>query len=146
MEQQHQTQDWIEYIADNVHQYFQGRKIVLWGKYIESDNIRNKLKEKYDIDAAFYDDGNSEKIDNREVFSTDCLSGKSAEYYVVIPLAVDQSIRDILFKGGYKADVDYFYFSDCILREEKDYYEDAHGNKIIGNVCMEGGEDRFFGI
>lgn len=35
--------------------------------------------------------------------------------------------------GGYKQDVDYYYFCDCVLRQEEDYYEDAHGNKIIGN-------------
>lgn len=131
--QQKEMTNWIEYIADHVYQYYRGRKVVLWGKYNVAENINNKLKEKYDIDAVFYVDGNSQKIDNREVFSPDVLSGKPTEYYVVIPLAVYQSIKDILFKGGYKQDIDYFYFCDCALREETNYYEDAHGNKLIGN-------------
>lgn len=129
---QEQTQDWIEYIVDYVYAHYSGRKVVLWGKYIVSDNIQNKLKEKYHIDTAFYVDGSSEKIDNRDVFSPDVLRGRSAEYYVVIPLAYYQSVKDTLLKGGYKPDADYFYFCDCIVRKETDYYEDAHGNKIIG--------------
>lgn len=55
-----------------------------------------------------------------------------AEYYVVISLAVYQSIRNNLLNGGYKPDTDYFYFCDCIVHEETDYYENVHGNKIIG--------------
>ena len=34
--------------------------------------------------------------------------------------------------GGYKRDIDYYYFADCIVQQGQDYYEDLHGNKIIG--------------
>ena len=34
--------------------------------------------------------------------------------------------------GGYKDRIDYYYFSDCVVDQREDYYEDAHGNKIIG--------------
>lgn len=135
MAQQNQVQDWIEYITDHVYKYYRGREVVLWGKYSESDNIKDKLKEKYQIETAFYVDGNAEKVDNRQVFSTDCLYGKSAEYYVVVPLSVYSSVRELLIGGGYKPEQDYYYFSDCIVRQEEDYYEDAHGNKIIGRYA-----------
>ncbi len=35
--------------------------------------------------------------------------------------------------GGYNPCSDYYYFCDCVLRQEAEYYEDSHGNKIIGN-------------
>lgn len=35
--------------------------------------------------------------------------------------------------GGYYSDSDYYYFCDCVLRQEQEYYEDLHGNRIIGN-------------
>ena len=35
--------------------------------------------------------------------------------------------------GGYKKDQDYYYFCDCIVKMTDDYYEDSHGNKIIGS-------------
>lgn len=129
---QQQEMDWIEYIADKVYEHYKGRKVVLWGKYTESDNIKDKLEEKYQIETAFYVDNDDIKIDDMQVFSTDCLKGKSTEYYVVVPLAVYTSIRELLIKGGYKPELDYYYFSDCIVRQEEDYYEDAHGNKIVG--------------
>lgn len=125
--------DWIKRALDTVYQFYHGREIVLWGKYIVSDDIRNKLKEIYHIDTVFYVDSNPDKVDNRQVFPTEILSGKSGQYYVIIPLPVYQSIEDILYEGGYKPNLDYFYFDDCVLYEEDDYYEDAHGNKIIGN-------------
>ena len=34
--------------------------------------------------------------------------------------------------GGYSPDLDYCYFNDCALQQTPEYYEDAHGNKIIG--------------
>lgn len=125
--------DWIEYIADKVFECYKNRKIVLWGgECVVSKDIEDKLKEKYQVQTAFYVDNDTGKIDNTQVFSPDCLIGKSEEYYIVIPLAVHQSIKELLYIGGYKADIDYYYFNDCILYQEEDYYEDAHGNKIIG--------------
>ena len=35
--------------------------------------------------------------------------------------------------GGYSSGLDYYYFCDCVLRQELEYYEDLHGNKIVGN-------------
>ena len=72
------------------------------GKNKASDDIRDKLKQKYEIEIAFYVDGDARKIDNNQVFPTDCLDGKASEYYVVIPLAFYQSIKTKLI-GGMKA-------------------------------------------
>ncbi len=124
--------DWIEHIADTVHKYYAGRQIVLWGKYQASDEIRDKLKQKYGMDVAFYVDGDSKKIDNRTVFVPDCLDGKSSVYYVVIPLAFYESIKIKMGNAGFREEQDYYYFSDCVVCQRDDYYEDAHGNKIIG--------------
>ena len=129
---QKETEDWIVHIVDTINQYYAGRQVVLWGKYKASDNIRNKLKEKYGVEIAFYVDSDSKKIDNKQVFSADCLDGKSSEYYVVIPLAFYPSIKEKMIGGGYKNKIDYYYFSDCAVCQKDDYYEDAHGNKIIG--------------
>lgn len=129
---QNQAEDWIEYIIDKVYTNYRGRQIVLWGKYAVSDEIRDKLKERYGIDTALYIDNDIRKTDGKKVFSPDYLYGKSNKYYIVVPLAYYQSIKEKLIRGGYSQNVDYYYFCDCILRQEPEYYEDAHGNKIIG--------------
>ena len=97
---QKETEDWIVHIVDTINQYYAGRQVVLWGKYKASDNIRNKLKEKYGVEIAFYVESDSKKIDNKQVFSADCLDGKSSEYYVVIPLAFYPSIKEKMIGGG----------------------------------------------
>lgn len=124
--------DWIEHIADTVHKYYADRQIVLWGKYQASDEIKDKLKQKYGMEIAFYVDGDSKKINNKQVFPTERLDGRSSDYYVVIPLAFYESVREKMVNGGYREKLDYYYFSDCVVCQKDDYYEDAHGNRIIG--------------
>lgn len=124
--------DWIDDIAETTYEHYNKRKIVLWGKYPVSDSIREALNERYGIETAFYVDSNIEKIDNYQVFPTNSLAGKSKDYYVVIPLAFYQSLKDELMMWGYEKDSDYYYFTDCIIQQTSDYYEDLHGNKIVG--------------
>lgn len=116
-----------------MYENYAGRKVVLWGKFVESERIEHKLKEKYQLEIAFYIDSDAAKYDNKRVFPTECICGKCSLYYVVVPLSYNPSIREFLRAGGYRADLDYHYFSDCILRQEVNYFEDSHGNKIIGN-------------
>lgn len=130
---QKEGEDWIEYMADQVHLNYKGREVAIWGSYGVADSIREKLEAKYGIDTAFYVDSDRFKVDGRKVFSPGCLAGKANQYYVVVPIAFYPAVREQLARGGYKQDVDYCYFCDCALRQEADYYEDAHGNKIIGN-------------
>lgn len=130
---QEQSMDWIEYMADQVYLEYRGRKVVVWGSYEVADSVKGKLKEKYGIDTAFYVDGDKLKVDGGNVFSPECLDGKANQYYVVVPIGFYPAVRERLIQGGYRKDADYCYFCDCALRQEPDYYEDAHGNKIIGN-------------
>ncbi len=123
---------YIEFIAEKVYEYYQGREIVLWGKCVGSDSIRDALREKYQLSIAFYIDSDTAKIDERYVMPIDCISGMSSKYYIVVPLAFNISIRERLNREGYRANQDYYYFTDCAIREEADYYEDAHNNRIIG--------------
>lgn len=122
----------IDYIVDKVYEYCDKREVVLWGKYRISDEIKERLKSRYGVKTAFYVDSDTTKIDNICVFSSECLKGKAGQYYVVVPLAFYQSLKDELVRGGYRKDLDYYYFSDCIVEQRSDYYEDSHGNKIIG--------------
>lgn len=124
--------DWIEDIVEKTYHNYKKRKVVLWGKYITSETIKDKLKEVYGIETAFFVDKDASKIDNKQVYPTGCLQGKSDEYYVVVPVAYYQSLKEELIGGGYKKDQDYYYFCDCIVKMTDDYYEDSHGNKIIG--------------
>ena len=124
--------NWIEDIVEKTYKHYRKREIVLWGKYSVSDLIRETLIEKYGIEPAFFVDEKMEKIDNYQVYPTDCLAGKSKEYYVVVPVAFYQSLKDKLIMWGYEKDKDYYYFADCIIQQTSDYYEDSHGNKIIG--------------
>lgn len=127
------TDDWIENIIINTIENYNGRDIVIWGRYGVSDSIRDGLIKRYGVDIAFYIDNDIAKIDEKQVFSPERLFGKSEKYYVVIPIAFYPSIREKLSEWGYCPDIDYYYFCDCILQQEPEYYEDKHGNKIIGN-------------
>lgn len=123
----------MEAIVDNTYENYAGRKIVLWGKYEISDIIKERLKKKYGIEAAFYIDNDTAKINGYDVYPIEQIDQRSREYYIVIALAFYPSVKKFLIEGGYEPDKDYYYFSDCIIREESDYYEDAHGNRITGN-------------
>lgn len=95
-----QDYDWIDFIAGKVKQYYHGRQVILWGKYGVSDSIKDKLKEEYGIDVGFYVDSDTGRIDNKSVFSPDCLVGEALNYYVVIPLAYYSSIKEKMSGGG----------------------------------------------
>lgn len=131
--QHESTENWIDHIMNKVIENYNGRKLVIWGKYGVLDSIRNGLKEKYGIDTAFYVDSDIRKTDGKGTFSPEHLYGKSDKYYVIIPIAFYQSVKDCITGGGYKSNLDYYYFCDCALRQESEYYEDSHGNRIIGN-------------
>lgn len=124
--------NWIDDIVEKTHEHYGKRKIVLWGKYSVSEAIRETLKERYGLETAFYVDSSLEKIDNYQVFPVNTLAGKSKDYYVIVPLAFYQSLKDELIMWGYEKDKDYYYFTDCVVQQTSDYYEDLHGNKIIG--------------
>ncbi len=128
-----ETEDWISYILEMANQYYAGRQVVLWGAYSVSELMEEKLKERYGIKVSFYVDGDIGKVDNVKVFSPDCLDGRPSEYYVIIPIGFYQSVKDKLDLGGYKEETDYYYFCDCIIHDDGNFYEDSHGNKITGN-------------
>lgn len=124
--------DWIQDIIKHTLENYNGRKIVLWGKYGVSDKIKDILQNEYNIRNICYIDSNELLVDNQEVFSTDLIMRDQGCIYVVIPLAVHNSIKKILREGGYKPEFDYYYYSDCAVKVTQTYYEDAHGNKFIG--------------
>lgn len=92
--------DWIEDIVENTYRNYKKRKVVLWGKYSISETIADRLKDIYGIETAFFVDKDASKIDNKQVFSTSCLNGKSHEYYVVVPVAYYKSLKAELTRGG----------------------------------------------
>ena len=127
-----ESNDWISFIVEEAYKNYNGREIVLWGKYNISEKIKHNLETKYGIKEVFYVDRDTAKIDNKQVYPTNCLQGKADEYYVVVPVAYYQSLKDELTAGGYVKGKDYCYFCDCVVQDTFDYYEDTHGNKIIG--------------
>jgi acetyltransferase-like isoleucine patch superfamily enzyme len=123
----------IEFILNNTANYCNDRKVVIWGNYKPSREISEKLREQYAIDTAFYVDTEPAKANGTDCFLPDVLSGKADEYYVVVPLRVYDTIKKALNEYGYVRNKDYYYFSDCtVIRDEAGYYEDAHGNRIVG--------------
>lgn len=128
-----QTEDWIDNMINVAMENCREREIVLWGKYEISDQIRDELKEQYGKEIAFYVDSDTSKIDDKHVLSPDVLHGKSDQYYVIIPIGFYLSVREKMGSGGYFPNVDYYYFCDCVVQQTPDYYEDTHGNKVIGN-------------
>ena len=102
----------IEDITENVNKFYNKRKVILWGKCETSDLIRKKLKEKYNIEIAFYVDKDNEKIDNRFVFPISSIYGKSKEYYIVVPLGFDKSVKmNLRGGGGYDHCIEYCNFN-----------------------------------
>ena len=99
--QQESTENWIDYMINKAFENCNGRKIVIWGKYVVSDSIKDGLKNKYGIETVFYVDSDLDKVDGKKVFSPEYIYGKSDKYYVLIPIAFYQSVKDILTGGGY---------------------------------------------
>lgn len=124
--------DWISHIVEKTAEKHNNRTVVLWGAYETSYLINKLLKEKHNIGVGFFVDGDSSKVDEEIVFPVSKLKGKNKEYFIIIPIAFYQSLKNILIEYGYTTD-DYYYFCDCIVTKTEDYYEDSHGNKIIGN-------------
>jgi acetyltransferase-like isoleucine patch superfamily enzyme len=122
--------DVIVHLLDN----YNGRKIVAWGGNLlgVSRKLSYVLKTKYNISTAFYIDSDEAKWNGVDTFGPDKISGLSEQFYVVIPLAFHQSIKNRLCDFGYQSETDYYYFSDCIIKQDDFYYEDAHGNKLFG--------------
>ena len=128
--------DWIGDIIDHILANRNGRQVVLWGKYIISEQIAVQLKEEYDIEVAFYVvSSDRNPPDNGIIKPSSYLNGKAADYYVAVPLAFHQSIKDALTVYGFQTGRDYYYFCDCIVEQREDYYKDAHGNQIFGKYA-----------
>jgi acetyltransferase-like isoleucine patch superfamily enzyme len=126
------TKDWISDIVEKTVEKYNKRTVVLWGDYETSYIIRNRLKEKQNIDVGFFVDSDNGKVDGVTVLPISILNGKNEEYFIIIPIAFYQSLKDTLEVYQYTTD-DYYYFCDCLISKTQDYYEDSHGNKIIGN-------------
>lgn len=128
-------------------------KLLCGGGHNTSVEIAQILKIQYNIDAECFIDNDKAKIDNCRVYPKEYFAGKSHEYYIVVPIGYYKSVSDSLKIMGYTPVQDYYYFCDCIVRSERDYYEDRHGNMIRGvyggikiafcsyNVHIEIGED-----
>lgn len=76
--------DWIEDIIEHTLENYEGRQIVLWGKYEVSKQIKERLMNEYKIENIIYIDTDLNKVDYMEVFPTEYIAGKSKELYVVI--------------------------------------------------------------
>lgn len=98
--QQESAENWIDHIINKAYENYNGREIVIWGKYGVSESIKDGLKGKYGIGTAFFVDSDINKTDGRRVFSPEYLYGKSNKYYVIIPIAFYQSIKEKLTGGG----------------------------------------------
>lgn len=98
--QEKSTENWIDYMIDKAFENYNGREIVIWGKYGVSASIKDRLKEKYGIDITFYVDSDISKTDGKTVFPPECLYGKSNRYYIIIPIAFYQSVKEKIQGGG----------------------------------------------
>lgn len=125
---------WIDDIAKNAFELYNGRNIFIWGKYSVSDEIKKELEAKFHIKNIKYIDSDVNKQDGIEIYSPHVLKGRSRDCFVIIPIAFYQSIKDELTSWGYKANQDYYYFCDCVVKQTEEYYEDRHGNKAFGSI------------
>lgn len=121
---------WIDEIVEQCFTNYQNRKIVLWGYYQSAFDIRDALKEKYNLMIDRFVDGNRDIIDYRMIYPPDSLKDRSKEFYVIIPLAYNQAVSSLVREWGYGQN-DFFYFNDCVLEYNDEIYLDSHGNKVI---------------
>ncbi len=122
----------VDEIIETTLQNYKGRRILIWGYKSYLANIIEAVLKDKGIDIFGRIDSNKvfSKLDN--VYTPDILCESSLNYYVVIPLGRYKSIINCLRENKYERDIDYSYFCDCAISEEEYYYEDAHGNRIIG--------------
>lgn len=124
---------WIDEIIEHTIENYDGRRIVLWGKFDVSDIIRKRLISDHQIQDVVYIDSDPGKQNDHTVYGTDYIEGKSADIFVVVPLVYYASIAELLHQYGYENETDYYYFCDCVKEQTANYYEDMHGNRIYGN-------------
>lgn len=129
-------EDWICDIVRHTYENYKGRKIILWGKYGVPERIARALDKVYHISIDGYIDSSSSKADGTCVRHTSEFFAQADkdEYYIVVPLALHMEVVEMLRQNGFEKDADYYYFSECILEQRKNYYEDTHGNKVIGDA------------
>jgi acetyltransferase-like isoleucine patch superfamily enzyme len=53
-------------------------------------------------------------------------------------LRYHDSVKETLVQYGYLKNKDYYYFDDCIMQQKDGYYEDNHGNKVVGKYSGKG--------
>ena len=127
--------NWIDEIIEDTVSNYNNRKTVIWGSHDTSKVIAKRLQEEHNIDVAFFVDSDEFKqgrAEQKSVCSPYILENMYGECYVIIPLGVYKSIKDMMKQWGYEKDKDYNYFCDCAVVENEEYYEDAHGNKVYG--------------
>lgn len=124
--------DFLNDIINNTVKYYTGREVVIWGYNETSLKIKDLLADR-GIHTAFMVDRNYMLVDGDMIRDIHCLEENSDKFFVVIPIGRYRDIIDMLRLAGYEKNADYYYFSDCVLTEEDNYYEDAHGNKVYGN-------------
>ena len=122
---------WIYKIAQSASELCKEKKIIIWGDYTISYQIKDILVNQYKKEVFGYVDSDPKKADDEKVFCAAYLKGKKDKYFIVIPLAFHQSIKDKLSEYGYSPE-DYYYYNDCIIEDRDDYYKDARGNYMIG--------------
>ena len=123
--------EFLRDIVNNVIKNHAGRDVVIWGYNVTSTEIE-ALLEKRNIHVAFTVDSNQLLVDGDLVRNVDILNGCADQYFLVIPIGRHESIKTKLQQFGYEENRDYYYFCDCAVKEEENYYEDRHGNKIFG--------------
>lgn len=128
-------EDWICDIVRNTYRNYEGRKIILWGKYRVPERIAKALEDVYHISVYGYIESNESKIGDSVFLVSDFFAqARKEEYYIVVPLAFRPEVVETLRKNGFEKNTDYYYFTECVIEQREDYYEDAHGNKIIGKT------------
>ena len=98
--QQESTENWIDHMINKAFENYNGREIVIWGRYGVSDSIKDGLREKYGIDTAFYVDSDISKINGRTVLSPEYLFGKSDKYFINNSNSILSVCQRCNYRGG----------------------------------------------
>ncbi len=122
----------VEEIIDKAVDNYKERDVIIWGG---GSGLANTVEEELINRGIFVYgkiDSNSFMIDGEKIFSKSILKGAKDKFYVVIPIGIYPEIKEFLIDEDYIPVKDFYYFCDCIITDTDDYYEDAHGNRIIG--------------
>ena len=130
-------QEWIDsLIESDLKKQIAGKKVYIWGAFVNGKCIRTALKRLGIITTAYIDGHKKEKIyDGLPIIRPNNEEIKKNSFIIISVVGIRKEIVNYLLHMGLSENIDYIYISKktprIILSYCEGNYEDKYGNKII---------------